>query len=125
MASSLTILAHHPLLRRGEAKGSFPVLVPEPLQQDGQEFLYVVGPFKLTADSRFIQKGAAVLCQTIECGPQGTDDTGHLIACDCHRPKAMRNKNPRGHLSTPTRTIDCHPARSNAISPGLSCRQKG
>jgi hypothetical protein len=38
--------------------------LPELFSQDGKEFSYVVGPFKLNEHNNFIQSGAAVLCQT-------------------------------------------------------------
>lgn len=38
--------------------------IPEPFEQDGQQFSYVVAPFKLTDEGIFEQKGPGVLCQT-------------------------------------------------------------
>ena len=40
------------------------VKLPEPHRQDGNDFSYVVAPFKFTDEMKGIQNGAGVLCQT-------------------------------------------------------------
>jgi hypothetical protein len=40
------------------------IKLPEPFQQNGHGFSYIVAPFRLVEEARFEQSGAGVLCQT-------------------------------------------------------------